>query len=65
VIPLMIWGSDRAWPHGRAWPGPGRVRVRVGRPIAPPAATGRESVRELGETIERAFSELARGDGET
>ncbi len=48
VIPAEIEGSARAWPHGRRWPGPARVRVRFGVPIAPPSGVGgREAVDEL------------------
>jgi 1-acyl-sn-glycerol-3-phosphate acyltransferase len=36
VIPVAIHGSARAWPHGRRWPAPARVRVEFDAPLDPP-----------------------------
>jgi 1-acyl-sn-glycerol-3-phosphate acyltransferase len=58
VIPLVIDGSSRAWPHGRRWPRRAAVGVRIGRPIAPPAGKGREVVAEFMERIRHALEEL-------
>ena len=62
VVPIQISGSSRAWPRGRAWPGPATVRVRVGQSIDPKrleeGTRERESVEELMERIARAFEKL-------
>jgi 1-acyl-sn-glycerol-3-phosphate acyltransferase len=63
VIPVVIDGSSRAWPHGRSFPRPARVRVRFGEPIAPPAGRGRQAVQDLIEQIEEVLQRLAGGDG--
>jgi 1-acyl-sn-glycerol-3-phosphate acyltransferase len=47
VIPMVIRGSDRAWPHGSRWPRPARVSVRIGAPITPPAVRDRGAIDEL------------------
>jgi 1-acyl-sn-glycerol-3-phosphate acyltransferase len=60
VVPMVIRGSERAWPHGRSWPGPARVSVSVGPPIAPPFGSGREAVQKLLRRIEAALLELSR-----
>jgi len=61
VVPLEIRGSARAWPHGRAWPGPARVHVLVGPPVLPPegARADDAEVARLLERIERALADLA------
>ncbi len=62
VIPAEIEGSSAAWPHGRKWPGPARVRVRFGPPIAPPTGfAGREAVDELLRLTRRALESPAEG----
>lgn len=58
VIPLAIDGSDRAWPHGRYWPRPARVRVRFGSPLAPPGERGREALSRFIRQIEARLREL-------
>jgi 1-acyl-sn-glycerol-3-phosphate acyltransferase len=66
VIPLAIDGSAAAWPHGRLWPGPAKVRVRFGQPLEPPSReTGRPGVERFAERIGEAIVELAgeRGSG--
>ena len=35
LVPVHIQGSAEAWPKGRAWPRPARVRVRIGAPFDP------------------------------
>ena len=61
MIPIDIRGSDRAWPHGSRWPRAAPIRVRIGPPIAPPAASGREAAERLTESVGRALSTLASG----
>jgi len=56
VIPAEIEGSERAWPHGRKWPGPARVRVRFGLPIPPvEGLERREAVDELLRRTKRSL----------
>jgi 1-acyl-sn-glycerol-3-phosphate acyltransferase len=60
VIPIFIEGSAEAWPHGRSWPGPGRVRVRIGRALDPPEGHDREALREFLARIEARLEQLGR-----
>jgi 1-acyl-sn-glycerol-3-phosphate acyltransferase len=64
VIPVFIRGSSRAWPHGRAWPGPARVSVRFGPAIAPPGQSDRDAVEGFLERIREGLEALAE-QGET
>jgi 1-acyl-sn-glycerol-3-phosphate acyltransferase len=59
VIPVVIRGSARAWPHGRSWPGPARVRVHIGPAVVPPAGRDRETVERFLSQIEARLEELA------
>jgi len=59
VIPVFIRGSSRAWPHGRAWPGPAKVSVRIGHAIAPPGASDRDAVERFLQRIRAALEALA------
>lgn len=52
VIPMAIQGSAKAWPHGRLFPAPARVSVRIGWPIHPPSGVGADAVREMLARIE-------------
>ncbi len=61
LVPAEIEGSARAWPHGRKWPGPARVRVRLGAPVAPPhGREGREAVDQLLVLTRRVLERPAR-----
>jgi 1-acyl-sn-glycerol-3-phosphate acyltransferase len=55
VLPLVIRGSAAAWPPGRSYPGPGRVRVVVGPPLSAPAGPREEAEKALMEQIETAL----------
>jgi len=61
VIPLAIVGSARAWPPGRLYPGPARVRAAFGAPIQPPAGRGRDATEEMLRRIEAVFEDLGEG----
>jgi 1-acyl-sn-glycerol-3-phosphate acyltransferase len=62
VIPVVIRGSARAWPHGRRWPGPARVSVRFGAPLTPPTPDRPGAVDELMARIAQVLHDL---DGQT
>jgi len=62
VIPVVIRGSASAWPHGRIWPGPGRITVLIGESIDPPGGADRESVGRFMERI-RTSLEALNGEG--
>ena len=59
----VIRGSDRAWPHGRRWPGPARVGVRIGAPLHPAPVSERAAVETTLARIGEALRELEGGDG--
>jgi 1-acyl-sn-glycerol-3-phosphate acyltransferase len=67
VIPVGIHGSAKAWPHGRALPGPARVSVVIGAAIAPPAGGSGGGVSAMTVLIEEVMAALQRraeGSGE-
>jgi 1-acyl-sn-glycerol-3-phosphate acyltransferase len=57
IVPMAIHGSAAAWPHGRRWPGPARVRVSIGEPI-PTSGCEPPALEELVRRIEQALREL-------
>jgi 1-acyl-sn-glycerol-3-phosphate acyltransferase len=59
VVPVAITGTARAWPPGRRWPRPARIRVLVGRAIDPGPSGGRLSVGEMLERIDASLREAA------
>jgi 1-acyl-sn-glycerol-3-phosphate acyltransferase len=59
VVPVVILGSSKAWPHGRAWPGPAKVRVRIGPAVAPPEGVDRDTVARFIGRIESCLQQLA------
>lgn len=59
VVPIVIDGSNRAWPHGRRLPRPAKVRVRVGPPLACDTTGGRDAVQRMAERIETALRTMA------
>jgi 1-acyl-sn-glycerol-3-phosphate acyltransferase len=62
VIPAAIHGSARAWPHGRNWPAPARVRVRFHAPLDPPTGLGgTEAVDDLMRRTRLALDEAEEG----
>jgi len=52
VVAIRIEGSARAWPHGRKWPGPARVRVSICPPVLPPKTRSRQAVSVMAARIE-------------
>ena len=58
IVPVGIHGSAAAWPHGRPFPVPARVSVRIGRPIAPPERGEAGGVERLTQRMEEAIREL-------
>jgi 1-acyl-sn-glycerol-3-phosphate acyltransferase len=47
VVPVGIGGSDRAMPLGARIPRPAKIRIVIGRPIAPPVGEGRVSRTQI------------------
>jgi 1-acyl-sn-glycerol-3-phosphate acyltransferase len=60
VVPVGIGGSQRAMPHGAKIPRPTKIRIVVGRPIAPPVSDGRVSRSAITAKSEELRSELER-----
>jgi cytidylate kinase len=62
ILPIGIGGSEASMPKGAKLPRPVKIRVVVGRPIAPPAG-GRSSVRtttaELRVELQRLFDDAS------
>ncbi|MEN6556547.1 MAG: lysophospholipid acyltransferase family protein, partial [Thermoguttaceae bacterium] len=52
ILPAAVDGTYQAFPRGKKFPGPGRIRVRYGRPILPSEFAGR-SEHELVAEVER------------
>lgn len=55
VVPIVIHGSAAAWPPGRRYPGPGRVRVEVGHPLPAPEGSREDAEQRLMDRIEAAL----------
>jgi 1-acyl-sn-glycerol-3-phosphate acyltransferase len=67
VIPVALLGANRAWPRGRALPGPARVEVRFGAamhakgdPDLPPAEA-RDADRRFAGEVRQAVLDRAGG----
>lgn len=59
VLPCYLDGGFRAWPKGKAWPRPYRLRLRIGRPqrfVHLPKTA--ESVREICRELEQSVRHL-------
>jgi len=57
VVPLHIQGAFQVMPRHQRIPLPGKVRVRIGKPMAP---TDKEGTREFTARVESAVRTLAR-----
>ena len=63
VVPCHLGGGMKAWPKGKAFPRPHRLRLRIGTPrtYAHLAKTS-ESVREICRDLQESVAELGRLD---
>jgi cytidylate kinase len=52
VVPVFVRGSGRAWPRGRRFPRPAKVRVAFGPPLRFPRPTGGDK-KEYYDTVSR------------
>lgn len=65
ILPAAVDGAYQAFPRGKKFPGPGRIRIRYGRPILPSEFAGRsehELVAEVERRVRACFDAL-RHDG--
>ncbi|MEN6406223.1 MAG: lysophospholipid acyltransferase family protein [Thermoguttaceae bacterium] len=65
ILPAAIDGAYQAFPRWKKFPGPGRIRVRYGRPILPAEFAGQtehELVAEVERRVRACFDAL-RHDG--
>jgi 1-acyl-sn-glycerol-3-phosphate acyltransferase len=58
VVPALIEGSGAAMPKGRIFPVPGRISVRIGKPILPDAVRNRDSIARTIESSIRALKDV-------
>jgi 1-acyl-sn-glycerol-3-phosphate acyltransferase len=58
VVPVGIGHSERAMPRGAKIPRPVKVRIVIGRPIAPPALEGRPSRSQITAATEQLRAAL-------
>jgi len=60
VVPCHLHGAFQAWPKGRSWPRPHKLRLQIGTPrtyaALPP---GKESSGQIGDDLRRAICDLA------
>ncbi len=60
VVPCHLEGAFACWPASRAWPRPGRLRLRIGPPMTfGEVANDRAGALEIAAATERAVRELA------
>jgi 1-acyl-sn-glycerol-3-phosphate acyltransferase len=62
VVPVGIGGTERRMPRGSAFPRPGRVKIVIGPPLRPPAASAggrvpRSATRELSAELRARIQE--------
>lgn len=63
ILPVAIDGAFQAWPRGRKFPGPGRIRVHYGQPMLPAEIAGRDERELLAEVEHRVRACHARLQG--
>jgi 1-acyl-sn-glycerol-3-phosphate acyltransferase len=56
LVPVAVDGAYEAWPRWRRFPGPGRLRVRFGKPL-PPEEVRRYEEKDLVREVERRVRE--------
>lgn len=60
VVPCYLQGAYKAWPKGKSWPRPHKLRLRIGTPrtfaALPP---GKESSEQISNELRRAVCDLA------
>ena len=60
VVPCWLEGAHACWPLRRRFPRPGKLRLRVGRPLnfrtVPPGAAGRQSITEASKAAVMALA---------
>lgn len=58
IVPMRIWGTDRALPRGASLPRPARVTVAFGEPFTYPLPANFEQLR--GEELKAVYGEIGR-----
>lgn len=62
VIPCHLAGAHQAWPKGRWWPRPGRLRLTIGPPRRyQHLKCGKDAALTIAEELRQAVEELGRG----
>jgi 1-acyl-sn-glycerol-3-phosphate acyltransferase len=60
VVPCHLSGAFEAWPKGRAWPRPYKLRLQIGTPRTYAALSpGKESSEQIGDDLRQAVCDLA------
>jgi 1-acyl-sn-glycerol-3-phosphate acyltransferase len=60
VVPCHLHGAFEAWPKGKRWPRPRKIRLQIGRPrVYASLSPGKESSEKIGHDLRRAIGELA------
>ena len=61
VVPVGIGGSDKSMKPGAKFPRPVRIKIVIGKPIAPPTAEGRVSRSAISaktEELQKALQDV-------
>jgi 1-acyl-sn-glycerol-3-phosphate acyltransferase len=60
VVPCHLHGAFQAWPRGKFWPRPHKLRLHIGTPRTYAAlAPGKESSEQISDDLRRAVCDLA------
>ena len=60
VVPCHLHGAFQAWPKGRSWPRPHKLRLQIGAPRTYAALVpGKESCELIGSDLRQAVCDLA------
>jgi 1-acyl-sn-glycerol-3-phosphate acyltransferase len=60
ILPMWLFGTDRALPLGAVFPRPARVSVRIGPPLPPPAARSEDEIQASTQALRDAMLDLYR-----